>query len=474
MSLVGDATVPILIGIYLFLLLAHGIRRLMGCKHLYLVDAFLLGQFLYTLGSVFVWFEGVEYSGKLVLIALLAGISGLIGVHLAMVFFRRIDDVPQRSAVLSVLELRLIDLGLVVCSLVSAIFLAVIYANDELRYVFHEVLAGVPGALNQLRLDISSGVQGYFAPGYVKQFRDIAAPILCAALVLKGGLKSRMPLFLLTLVLCCLAIYVSGQRLVILQYIICLSVAGFVAFSRDRDLKSISILGTAVLILCAFMVLMTIQLGRTNVALSPAKMNPGQTGPRPIAAAGDLKSGNTFEVLFTTKLSESSIPGPVVVAIALIHRSVIAVPRENAMTIEIWEKGGDYAGAGWVIDLGSIRVGTQKQISNELSAIQGSSDLGNSPLGLPADLFFNWGFLGVCVFPFVFALLWMSLDRVLLRSPYVIVHGSRLFLFFSVPLMYSPFMFVLYGGVIILMVFIGMSILERVMPRILLTKKGAS
>jgi len=249
MNLLGGATVPILIGIYLMLLLAHVIRRVIGCKHLYLVDAFLLGQFLYTLGSVFVWFEGVEYSGKLVLIALLAGISGLVGAHLSMVFFRRAVEAPQRSAVLSGLELRLIDLGLVVCSLVSAIFLVVVYSNDELRYVFHEVLAGVPGALNELRLDISSGVHGYYAPGYVKQFRDIAAPILCAGLVLKGGLKSRMPLFLLTLVLCCLAIYVSGQRLVILQYIICLSIAGFVAFRFDRDLKSISVLGTALFIL---------------------------------------------------------------------------------------------------------------------------------------------------------------------------------------------------------------------------------
>lgn len=448
--------IPLLLAIYFSLLAVEVWRQIKGARVLRLVDAFNLGLFLYILGATFVWIEGVEFSEKLLVIACLSGISALSGVFVSGHVLRGQYSTPGQESMLGRYEVRLIDFGLVVCALVSAVFLVAVYANAELRYLFHETLNGTPGALNTLRVSISSGIYGYFMPGYVKQFRDIAVPILCVALVMRGALRGRAILFILTLFLCCGAIYVSGQRLVIIQYILCLLIGAFIAYRRSRDLKTVAILSGATLLLLACMELMTLQLGRTDVALSPAKVL-AEGGVR---AGGASARGSTSE-LFSKKLSGTDIPPTVAVAIALAHRATIAVPRENVMMLEWWEEGGAFAGAGWVNDLASIRPGTQRQISNELSNVQGSSDLGNSPLGMPADLFYNWKYVGVTIFPFLFAFLWVLWDRFLARSPYAIVKASRIFLFFSIPLMYSPFMFVLYGGGIVMLICVGMWMLER-------------
>ena len=101
--------------------------------------------------------------------------------------------------------------------------------------------------------------------------------------------------------------------------------------------------------------------------------------------------------------------------IALAHRAVIAVPRENTLSYPLWTGQPHAPGSGWMTDLAGIRPGTQSQLSNELSDVNKGGSLGNSPLGLATDVFYNWGWLGVMIVPALYALgfLWLdiALDR---------------------------------------------------------------
>jgi hypothetical protein len=149
-------------------------------------------------------------------------------------------------------------------------------------------------------------------------------------------------------------------------------------------------------------------------------------------------------------LTSSGIPRPVAAVIALAHRAIIAVPRENTISYSIWATGSPAMGAGWITDLSGLRPGSQNQLSNELSAANSGGSLGNSPLGLATDIYYNWGWPGVAVVPLFYALVFILLDLVLVGSGSPLLFAAKIFLFFSVPLMYSPFMFVLYGGAVVI------------------------
>lgn len=444
---------PLLLGILFALLLVYVLLRIVKKKViLRMQDAFIAGLLMYILGSVFVWAEGVMFSENVLTIALLSGISAISGSIALELFLFRTPAGIKRDGILRNYEIFLIGAGLVTCTIVSFAFLMAIYTNNHTRGLFFDVWHGQVGAFNQLRINISSGVYQYVAPGYVKQFRDIAAPIMMGALVLRN-LQGRLILFLVPLCICSAAVYISGQRLVLLQYIVVLTICGIIAYRRFGNLKMAVILSGAIILQFTLLIIMTNQLGRNDIALSPA-------APAIHNEVVKDNHGSIFN-LFSEKLSETQIPKPVSALIALVHRSLIAVPRENVITIRMWESGSDLAGAGWVGDIATVLPGTQRQLSNRLALSQGSSDLGNSPLGMPADLFYNWGFIGLLIFPFFFSLIWALWDFYWDSTRYVFFEVAKIYLFISIPFMYSPFMFILYGGAFTMLLFFGVWVLER-------------
>ena len=149
-------------------------------------------------------------------------------------------------------------------------------------------------------------------------------------------------------------------------------------------------------------------------------------------------------------LASSGIPRPIAAAIALVHRAIIAVPRENTTTYSFWASRSPASGVGWITDLSGLRPGTQRQLSNELSEVIRGGPLGNSPLGLATDLYYNWGWPGVASFPLLGALLFLLIDIVAVGSNSPLLFAAKIFLFFSIPIMYSPFMFILYGGAVVI------------------------
>jgi hypothetical protein len=464
-----------------------------------LLDSFVIGLLLFATGSIFVWIEGPDNSETVMRIGLSTALSGMLGASLwSVVFGSKIaplnffDD--ARHLVADPADRFVISTGLVISSLVSVALLVAVFSHEHIR----SLLLGAfqtPKNLADVRIIISSGLEGYFAPGYVKQFRDIIVPILCSAAIFCGGAYRHRGLLFVALLIALAAIFISGQRLVIIQYVLCLGAA--VLINRSFPRKSFaSVLASLALLLVLLGAVggMTKLLGRLDGPLSPlsdqqilklhefvgdlatkretvsqrisvavekvkaaetagsqAQLNSAKKELDDAEAEATLLKQATARVergqlppSATGFLDSPDTPGFIRVPLALVHRALIAVPRENTLSYRLWADKPHAAGSGWFTDLGGIRPGTQSQLSNDLSGE--TSNTGNSPLGLATDVFYNWGWLGVMIVPALFALAFLWLDIALVASRSVLTSAAKVFMFFSIPTMYSPFMFILYGG----------------------------
>src|SRR5260221_91711 len=195
-----------------------------------LLDSFVIGLSLFAVGSILVWVEGLADSETVMRIGVSTALSGILGASLwGFVFAPRIAGLnffaDAKRLVADPVEHFAISAGFVVSSLVSVILLIAVFSHDHVRSLLLGALLQGSGTLNEARIIVSSGAEGYFAPGYVKQFRDIIVPILCVAAILCDGTYRRRGLLYAALLIALAATLVSGQRLVIIQYILCLGIA---------------------------------------------------------------------------------------------------------------------------------------------------------------------------------------------------------------------------------------------------------
>lgn len=468
-----------------------------------LLDSFVIGLSLFALGSIFVWIEDLDDSEAVMRIGVSTALSGVLGATLwSCLFAARISRLnffaEARAFCADWNEHFTISAGLVISTLASLVLLVAVSMHPHIRSLLLDALLNGAGTLNEARIIVSSGAEGYFAPGYFKQFRDIIVPILCVSAILCDGTYRHRGLLYAALVVALAATFISGQRLVIIQYILCLGTAFLIDhFSSRSRFASLVVVVSLLLVMVGSVGLMTKMLGRMDVALSPLveqqkqklrqkfiatqekKLEVVQVKTTAIAdnlkaaeAAGSqagvqsarkelegaeiettalrtiiakAKAGEFPSDIFGTLLS-SRLPAFLIAPIALAHRAVIAVPRENTIAYSFWSGRPHAFGSGWMTDLGGIRFGTQNQLSNDLSEINKGGRLGDSPLGLATDVFYNWGWLGVAIFPALFALGFLSLDIALTASHSPLTSAAKIFMFFAIPLMYSPYMFILYGG----------------------------
>jgi hypothetical protein len=427
----------LLIGCYLAALGVYLWAR-PGWRHLgpSLLDSFVLGLLLFASGSVAVWLEGLANSEEVMRIGVAAALSGTVGSSLWAYFFRarisgfeffrtadRLHADPGDTFA--------ITLGLALSTLVSVAFLIAVFSHQHIGSLLRAAIMEGKGTLSEARIIISAGTEGYFAPGYVKQFRDVMVPILCMATVLCHGTYPYRWLFCAALVVALAAVFISGQRLVVLQFGLCFGAVFLMEFFSARRERFVPVkIAIPMLIAVVGLVgLMTQMLGRLDTPLSP-----------PVEMAQPVSE----------TLASSGIPRPVAVVIALVHRAIIAVPRENVVTYSVWASKSPAIGSGWTTDLSGLRPGTQTQLSNGLSAAAYGSPLGNSPLGLATDIYYNWGWPGLVVIPLLYALAFLWLDILLVSRNSPLLYSAKLFTFFSIPLMYSPFLFLLYGGAVVL------------------------
>lgn len=496
----------ILLFSYLAMLLLFGVMRPrwsnVGPS---LLDSFVIGLSLFALGSVLVWIEGLADSEAVMRIGVSVAISGMFGASLwSFLFASRINalnffaDAKQFRA--DPVEHFVISTGFVVCSLASLILLVAVFSHDHIRSLLLGTFQNSDN-LNEARMIVASGAEGYFAPGYVKQFRDIIVPILCAAAILCNNTYRCRGLFFIALLIALAATFISGQRIVLIQFLLCMGTALLINLNSPRRFLPFKTGVVLLIVLFAAVGAMSKLLGRLDVPLSPLPDQQRQQVRHDFIASQRLKQEEFSRRISIAKAKENAagasdaqvqqarkereadeidaaalaqtiaevennevilpqesnnwldslgLPSVVQMPIALVHRAVIAVPRENTLFFPRWTNRPHSPGSGWLTDLGGIRPGTQMQLSNELSGPDKSGHIGNSPLGLATDIFYNWGWLGVAIIPALYALAFLWLDIGLVEGRSALTSAAKIFLFFSIPTMYSPFMFILYGGFVVI------------------------
>lgn len=387
----------------------------------FLPDSFLLGLFLYTAGAVYVQVAEARPDNQtisvLALVALASALAGASGVCLARYSSHRRSDFASFLRQLSAgpLERLLIAISLILSSLVCVFFCYVVFTRFSILDLAMGSITDTGDDILAARVSITSGADAYFAPGYVKQFRDILIPILLAAL-----LVHRMPapgrlLFWLSAVSALIAMLAAGQRMIIVIFFASVGIAAYyrnLAGSPRRRARlrqfawfPAAVAGTAIY------GLLTVMLGRADTELSAAE-------------------------LLTT------------LAWNILERFATTVPSENAQTIGVWHSLGPTYGQSWISDLAGVLPGVDASLSNVLHSAAGGSLAGNSPLALPADCWLAFGWPGVILLPAVYAVVIGILDTTLRSRASPVLFGVRCYLFVALPVCYSPFLFLLYGGAV--------------------------
>lgn len=425
----------LLFGIYLFL---RPKSRYIG---FFLIDSYLLGVFIYAIGSTYVEFY-LDYSASYLVanIARTALMTALLGAILFLSLTRHLYPKSNFSERLNFLrpgnkERECIILGMALCALVMLLFVVMVFRNDTVGALLSIASITGDGTLTAARKMITNGTEGYFAPGYIKQFRDILPPILLSAFMLQIGLRmwtrGERTVFFSFFALTCFADLVSGQRGVLFILFLTVSITKFFIirsgrFSFPKRPQRYSHVIIPILVLIVVFGGMSVLLGRVQ---------------------NDAEFGfSTLGYVFTN----------------LFDRILLATVMENTNAFSVWSTEIGRGGAYWLEEIGKVLPGNQGQsLSNELARANGGSVEGNSPLGLPADLWFTWGWAGILVVPALYAISVGIIDIGLhkLRGPLTI--AARIYLMILLPFIVSPYGFILYGGIVVLVLMLGVSILRK-------------
>jgi len=288
---------------------------------------------------------------------------------------------------------------------------AVVYATgtDRLLAALYQfvVLGDSPDSVLGMRMALASGEEGWMAPGYVKQLRDILMP-----------LSGLLVLF---------AIRRKPGRFVFLSFVLVPVIALLMISSGER--------GSVLLFLAA------VYYGAARTVRGRILSATVVLGPLTVAF---LIAGGTFFALtssFTSRQYEDST------AFILADRVVTRTPEENVLGGQAWHRGAPFPGAGWVSELASVLPGTQKTISNLIHEDLGGGNLGNSVLGMWIDIYYNFGWLLGLIAAFMVGVSmaffnhWVNTKRA--RSWSADICG--LWLSICMLMVLSPFGFLLYG-----------------------------
>lgn len=413
---------------------------------LYLPDFVVLGQATYVIGAAYCLFvldfhyaEEVLTIGCVAFLFLCAGFA--VGSRLSRRKYPR-DYVSESLADFRLAkgEQTLIYLGLIPCIVVCGVFSAQILASGGLAALlpsFNNL--GRADSVNLLaaRKAITNSTDGYFAPGYVKQFRDLIAPILLTAIMLLSTRKRLSgPRFLLaaaTLVVILVAMLLAGVR----SNIFLLFVAFILAFWFIQQVR---------------------QRRRGNVR-KPRKR--GSMRNIALIGAGLFAYGTLSVLLGRLEAGGSPFTLAFNVVFNLFDRVVLTVPRENILSYELWSSLQSSSGEFWRADLMGVLPGSRGvALSNLLHNYLGGSIEGNSVLGMPADIWINWGWGGVVVFPLIYALFITLIDVQLTRFRSPIAFGVKIIFATVLVQIYSPFGFLLYGGAVAIIALLGAKMLH--------------
>ena len=420
----------------------------MARSGLYLPDFAVGGLLTYVIGAGVFAIEGLLINADEVLtIGVGAFTSMCVGFSLSATILAR--RYPQnythqslRQFSLAKGEEGLIYTGLALCGFVCVGFSLQVLGNDGVAALIPslaDLASGGFGDVLGARKAITNSTAGYFAPGYVKQFRDVFAPILFGAIMLISTRKrlgaGRMAFVLGIGLAAFVAMLLTGVRSSLFLFFVALFLAFRFAQGADvgggrkkilRVSKAGRKKGLIFISLALFLYgFSTVLLGRIDAAATPFQL--------------------AFGVISN-----------------LFDRIVLTVPRENILAYPLWSSLQASSGEYWLADLGGVLPGSQGvTLSNLIHSYLGGSIEGNSVLGLPADIWVNWGWGGLVVFPLLYAAFLNKFDCELSRMRSPLALGIKATFAVGLVQIYSPYGFLLYGGAASLIVFAGAKFLHR-------------
>ncbi len=358
---------------------------------------------LYLAGACFLaWSKPSEASTAVLAITTVLFSCFLVGYALfAAVFGAMRNAAPALNQVFTP-RTKWVWLVLVMLTTGAYIFLS---GTDQIVLAFFQLLASgdTERSILELRLNYSTGEDGWMAPGYGKQLRDILLPMTVLLVVFcrpAPRLRVVVPLLSVTAV----ALLSSGQR------------------------------GPLALLLLA-LVLAAAADGKRQQQRSPWVT---------LALIGGLLA---LPLIVLTEAFRAGRGDEAPAIYSLLDRAVTRLPEENALTAPLWIKGAAYPGEGWVVGLAGIVPGTQRSFSSEYHVYFGGGESGNSPLGLWADVFFNFGWLAGALMSTLLGYLVAAFDRWVDWHRMRTVEANLCATWIAICMLqvYSPYGFLLYG-----------------------------
>ena len=383
-------------------------------------EAMLAWQSLYFVGAAAqLMISPGAATTTFVLLVTIAQLS-LTATALTLCALRRTPpDVPP---IMSPVE-NAIAWGLAVAStLVCFAFVVAILRNEELLLILAGVLTGDERFLD-FRTTMTSGTAVYLAPGYVKQFRDVLLPGSLIALVAFTG-RPRWWLIVPMGLLGFGAALLSGERFSLMVYILAFGFALALRPDSRRAALRVVVPVFALVLFTAF-VASTVLLGRSSEDSS-----------------------------LLTVISEA--------AVALFDRIALTLPRENAGGFGIWQPLAPTWGQNWLSAIAGILPGAQTGLDQDLHEVLGGSAMGSSPLGLAPDAYLAWGTLGIVICPALYCLLLDRADTALVDSASPLAKALRVALLPLSFAWYSPFLFLLNGGAVLVGGAVAIALWRRV------------
>ena len=401
----------------------------------FLPDSFLIGLAIYAIGAVYVVHaEQLPNADRVLLMSGTALLAGLAGSILFSILcgraYRGITFADHFASATPGPKERLFIYGLLTLSAVVCVaFVFIVLSNSIVGALLSVASLVTDSTLLEARKAITSGSEGYFAPGYIKQFRDIIIPILVIAVMAMQPTRKYKLLSLGALGAAGLAMVLSGQRLVFVVLFLTLMLG---AFYVQRNREAVGVVKRRSAKLTTFVALGILALMYGGLTMLLGRTEEG------VGAFGAIWQ----------------------IAANLLERIFVAPPHENTLTYAVWHSLGPTWGGSWLADLGGILPGAGESFSNLLHSASGGSLQGNSPLGLPADVWFAWGWAGCIVVPFLYAFGIGWLDMLLLTERSPVFFGTRCYLFVALPICYSPFLFILYGGAVAAVLIVSVKLIR--------------
>jgi len=395
-------------GLYLW------VRMSAGRKRIYLPDALVLSTGSHTVGAAMIFAQRDTVATSFILsAALLSFASTAFFTIMALAISRPTNPALPASFLRNSQSYRLALVGVVAANI---LIVGLIFSNPA---IFSLIIASLTinddSTLLSVRKAITASTEGYMPAGLIKVVRDIIGPIVIVSFILSHQKAGRSRLMWVALIASMTSIMIGGQRFPMLMLLTAVNLAF---------------------------------LGRQAIEGRRVRFGPRRFAL--LTAVGMFFFYIMSSLLGRNQDNVSGIEAVLWSVTSLIDRVFTTVPHEAEKTFGFWSQIGPTWGFSWMADLAILLPGKNESFSSVLHELGGGSAEGNAPLFFAADAWLAFGFGGIVFVSFLFVAVLHSIDSVLwnFRSPRN--DAARIVLFLCVPLMYSPFLFMLYGGIVVL------------------------